>query len=148
MLAENKVQLEAIKTRNYMFGEKDGYILCTEGKYIVYIKKEDFLLDIEKQKKIPEKGVEQFSPFIVKGEIREAELSKRMACSGTMIYRAIKDKETGEYAWFNVKYINLFKECNVGLRKNESNKTYDAVFMRYGEIVGYVMPIARVGDWD
>lgn len=42
----------------------------------------------------------------------------------------------------------IFKECNVGLRKNESSKTYDAVFMRYGEIVGYVMPIARVEDWD
>lgn len=148
MLAENKVQLEAIKTRNFMFGEKDGYILCTEGRYIVYIKKEDFLLDIEKQKKIPEKGVEQFSPIRVKGEIREAILSKRMVHTGLRILRGVKDKETGEYAWFDTKYINLFKECQVWLVKEEQPGIYDGVFTRYGEIVGYVLPVKTKGDWE
>lgn len=148
MLAENKIQLEAIKTRNYMCGEKDGIVLLTDGRIIVYIKKEDFLLDINKQKKIPEKGIEQLSPYNLKKEIRAAEISKRMICLDRKIYRGIKDKETGEYAWFDIKYMNLFKECNVRLVKNEEHKTYNAVFLRYGEIVGYVLPIRTNGEWE
>lgn len=77
MLAENKIQLEAIKTRYYMCGEKDGFVLVSDGKIIVYIKSEDFLLDIEKQKKLPEKGVERYSPLKVKGELRGCRTFKK-----------------------------------------------------------------------
>lgn len=149
MLVENKIQLEAIKTRNYLCGEKDGIVLVTDGRFIVYIKNEDFLLDLKKQKEIPTKGIEQFIPKNVKPKMREATISKRMVCQGTKYYRAVKDKETGQYAWFDVKYMNLFQDCSVFLVKEKQNsEMYDAVFTRYGEIVGYVLPIRHEGEWE
>ena len=48
MLIEDKVQIEAVKTRSYMMGEIDGKVMITQGRYIVFVKKEDFLLDIDK----------------------------------------------------------------------------------------------------
>ena len=51
MLIENKIQIEAIKTREYMVAEKDRVVMVSNGKIIVYIKAKDFLLDMEKQKK-------------------------------------------------------------------------------------------------
>lgn len=60
MLIEDKVQIEAVKTRSYMMGEIDGKVMITQGRYIVFVKKEDFLLDIDKQKKLPEDGGETF----------------------------------------------------------------------------------------
>ena len=68
MLIEDKVQIEAVKTRSYMMGEIDGKVMITQGRYIVFVKKEDFLLDIDKQKKLPEDGVKHFPQKIFRAK--------------------------------------------------------------------------------
>lgn len=72
MLIEDKVQIEAVKTRSYMMGEIDGKVMITQGRYIVFVKKEDFLLDIDKQKKLPEDGVKHFSTENIQSQMRAA----------------------------------------------------------------------------
>lgn len=137
MLIEDKVQIEAVKTRSYMMGEIDGKVMITQGRYIVFVKKEDFLLDIDKQKKLPEDGVKHFSAENIQSQMRAAKLSNRMLTTGKSILRAIRDEETGEYAWFDNKYLKMFDGCTPNLIKYPGNSEYyDAVFTRYGEIKG------------
>lgn len=38
MLIEDKVQIEAVKTRSYMMSEIDGKVMITQGRYIVFVK--------------------------------------------------------------------------------------------------------------
>ena len=135
MLIEDKVQIEAVKTRSYMMGEIDGKVMITQGRYIVFVKKEDFLLDIDKQKKLPEDGVKHFSTENIQSQMRAAKL------------RAIRDETTGEYAWFDNKYLKMFDGCTPNLIKYQGNpEHYDAVFTRYGEIIGIILPV-RVSEW-
>lgn len=96
MLIEDKVQIEAVKTRSYMMGEIDGKVMITQGRYIVFVKKEDFLLDIDKQKKLPEDGVKHFSTENIQSQMRAAKLSNRMLTTGKSILRAIRDETTGD----------------------------------------------------
>ena len=150
MLIEDKVQIEAVKTRSYMMGEIDGKVMITQGRYIVSVKKEDFLLDIDKQKKLPEDGLEHYSTENIQSKMRAAKLSNRMLATGKSILRAIRDEETGEYAWFDNKYLKMFDGCVPKLIKypecSEYFEYYDAVFTRYGEIVGILLPV-RVSEW-
>lgn len=147
MLIEDKVQIEAVKTRSYMMGEIDGKVMITQGRYIVFVKKEDFLLDIDKQKKLPEDGVKHFSTENIQSQMRAAKLSNRMLTTGKSILRAIRDEETGEYAWFDNKYLKMFDGCTPNLIKHpENSEYYDAVFTRYGEIIGIILPV-RVSEW-
>ena len=147
MLIEDKVQIEAVKTRSYMMGEIDGKVMITQGRYIVFVKKEDFLLDIDKQKKLPEDGVKHFSTENIQSQMRAAKLSNRMLTTGKSILRAIRDETTGEYAWFDNKYLKMFYVCTPNLIKYQGNSEYyDAVFTRYGEIIGIILPV-RVSEW-
>jgi hypothetical protein len=147
MLIEDKVQIEAVKTRSYMMGEIDGKVMITQGRYIVFVKKEDFLLDIDKQKKLPEDGVKHFSTENIQSQMRAAKLSNRMLTTGKSILRAIRDETTGEYAWFDNKYLKMFDGCTPNLIKYQGNpEHYDAVFTRYGEIIGIILPV-RVSEW-
>ena len=133
MLIEDKVQIEAVKTRSYMMGEIDGKVMITQGRYIVFVKKEDFLLDIDKQKKLPEDGVKHFSTENIQSQMRAAKLSNRMLTTGKSILRAIRDETTGGYAWFDNEHPG-------------NSEYYNAVFTRYGEIIGIILPV-RVSEW-
>lgn len=147
MLIEDKVQIEAVKTRSYMMGEIDGKVMITQGRYIVFVKKEDFLFDIDKQKKLPEDGVKHFSTENIQSQMRAAKLSNRMLTTGKSILRAIRDETTGGYAWFDNKYLKMFDGCTPNLIKHPGNSEYyNAVFTRYGEIIGIILPV-RVSEW-
>lgn len=147
MLIEDKVQIEAVKTRSYMMGEIDGKVMITQGRYIVFVKKEDFLLDIDKQKKLPEDGVKHFSTENIQSQMRAAKLSNRMLTTGKSILRTIRDETTGGYAWFDNEYLKMFDGCTPNLIKHPGNSEYyNAVFTRYGEIIGIILPV-RVSEW-
>lgn len=78
---------------------------------------------------------------------KAAKLSNRMLTTGKSILRAIRDETTGEYAWFDNKYLKMFDGCTPNLIKYQGNpEHYDAVFTRYGEIIGIILPV-RVSEW-
>lgn len=146
MLIENKIQIEAIKTRDYLFGEVGGMVVVSTGHVMVYLNEKDCLLDISKQKKISGDGLAKYDPETIMENKREAKISHRLIDEGCgRMFLGVVDKETGEYAWFNRKYIKMFSDCTIWLVRQEDY--YYAAFTRYGKLVGIVMPVRVSEGW-
>lgn len=145
MLIENKIQIEAIKTREYMVAEKDGVVMVSDGKIIVYIKAKDFLLDVEKQKKLPLKGIECYYPQTLLGNKRKAKLSNRILLTGIRKLRGIIDLQNDKYIWFDNAYVKMFSDCEVWIVGEGDFPC--ALFTRYGEAVGLVFPVRVAEEW-
>lgn len=123
---------ECSRRKFYMQGYEDG-------------KKNDGWIPVSE--KLPEDGVKHFSTENIQSQMRAAKLSNRMLTTGKSILRAIRDETTGEYAWFDDKYLKMFDGCTPNLIKYQGNSEYyDAVFTRYGEIIGIILPV-RVSEW-
>lgn len=102
---------------------------------------------ISAEDRLPEDGVKHFSTENIQSQMRAAKLSNRMLTTGKSILRAIRDETTGEYAWFDNKYLKMFDGCTPNLIKHPGNSEYyNAVFTRYGEIIGIILPVS-VSEW-
>lgn len=147
MLIENKVQIEAIKTRDYFCSERDGIVYISNGSFIVYVKQKDCLLDITKQKNIFMNEIEHFWYENVMKKARKATVSNRVLIIGRGSLRGIKDDETGKYFWFDNRYFNMFKNCKVFLLEEDKDGFSPGVFTRYGEPIGVVLPVRTKETW-
>lgn len=142
------------------FDVEDGICNCDDGVIVQAIRKMKKYLELAKDtnvpskngwipvsEKLPEDGVKHFSTENIQSQMRAAKLSNRMLTTGKSILRAIRDETTGEYAWFDNKYLKMFDGCTPNLIKYQGNpEHYDAVFTRYGEIIGIILPV-RVSEW-
>lgn len=143
MLVENKIQIEAIKTRNYLVGKHEKTVMITDGHMMVYMSEEDCLIDISKLKQFGEKGIEKYSREKLKEKLVKINLSKKGFFFDRRAVR-LYENDSGDRIWLDTKYIKMFDGCDT-----YSVDTGDVckliVFTRYGEIVGLVLPV-RVGD--
>lgn len=147
MLIENKVQIEAIKTREYMAGKIDNTVMFTEGHFIVYIKEKDCLVDISKIKEFPKDGMEKYSADKIESLLKPIKLTNKALIFTGRTARLFENKETGGRIWLDDKYIKMFNGCDfhsAGTREQDS----PIVFTRYGKVIGLVLPMRVSEDFE
>lgn len=59
MTAETRVQIEAIKNRDYLGGIYKGTAMITDGRYIVYVPEKDVIINVSKLRNLPEDGMKK-----------------------------------------------------------------------------------------
>lgn len=144
MLIENKVQIEAIKTREYMAGKIENMVMFTEGYFIVYMAEKDCLIDISKIKEIPKGGLEKHSPGKIESLLKPIKLTNKALIFTERMIRLFESKETGDRIWIDDKYIKMFQGCDFRFA-DIGEEIKPIVFIRYGKIVGLVLPM-RVSE--
>lgn len=143
MLVENKIQIEAIKTRNYLAEENDNTVMITDGYMIVYIPKDDCLIDISKLRQVGEKFLRNYDREKLKKKLVKARLSKRALFLDKRTVR-LYESDLGVKIWLDTKYIKLFDGCDT--YSVDTGGDYKMIaFVRYEEIIGLVLPV-RVGN--
>lgn len=147
MLIENKVQIEAIKTREYMAGKIDNTVMFTEGHFIVYVAEKDCLIDISKIKEFPKDGMEKHSADKIEGLLKPIKLTNKALIFTGRIARLFENKETGDRIWLDDKYIKMFNGCDFHSADTEEQGNV-IVFTRYGKIVGLVLPLRVSEDFE
>lgn len=144
MLIENKVQIEAIKTREYMGGKIENTVMFTEGHFIVYMTEKDCLIDISKIKEFPKDGLEKHSTDKIESLLKPIKLTNKALIFIGRTARLFENKETGDKIWLDDKYIKMFQGCDFRF-VDMGEETKPIVFIRYGKIVGLVLPM-RVSE--
>ncbi len=149
MLVENRVQIEAIKTRDYMAGKVGNTIMFTEGHFIVYMEEKDCVIDISKMKEFPKDGLEKHSPEKIEGLLTKMELTNKALIFTGRTARLFENKEIKGRIWIDDKYLKMFQNCEY-FSANTNEKYKPLVFKRYGKIVGLVLPmtISEEKDWE
>lgn len=145
MLAEKKVQIEAIKTKEYMAGKINDTIMFTNREIIIYIPEKDCLIDISKIKEIPKARLEELSTDKIENLLKPIELTKKAIFFGGITARLFEDKETGDRIWINDKYLKMFKGYN-SYSANIGGGMKPIVFTRNDKIVGLVLPVRISGN--
>lgn len=143
MLVENKIQIEAIKTRNYLACKDEKTVMITDGRMIVYMSEKDCLIDISKLKRLEKKGIEKYSREKLKEKLAKINLSKKGFFFDRRVAR-LYENDSGDRIWLDAKYIKMFDGCDT--YSVDTGDNYKPIaFTRYGEIVGLALPV-RVGD--
>lgn len=140
MLIENKVQIEAIKTREYMGGKIENTVMFTEGHFIVHMAEKDCLIDISKIKEFPKDGLEKHSTDKIESLLKPIKLTNKALIFTGRTARLFENKETGDKIWLDDKYIKMFQGCDFRF-VDMGEETKPIVFIRYGKIVGLVLPM-------
>lgn len=147
MLIENEVQIEAIKTREYMAGKIDNTVMFTEGHFIVYMAEKDCLIDISKIKEFPKDGMEEYSADKIESLLKPIKLTNKALIFTGRTARLFENKETGDRIWLDDKYIKMFNGCDfysVGTMGQDN----PIAFTRCGKIIGLVLPMRVSEDFE
>lgn len=104
MLIEKKVQIKAIKTREYMAGKIDNTIMFSEGHFIVYMSEKDCFIDISKIKEFPKEILEAHRADKIEPLLKPIELTIKTLTFTRRTARLLKNSETGDRIWINDKY--------------------------------------------
>lgn len=147
MLIENKVQIEAIKTREYMAGKVENTVMFTDGHFIVYITEKDCLIDISKIKEFPKDGLEKYSADKIESLLKPIKLTNKALIFTGRMARLFENKEAGDRIWIDDKYIKMFQGCDFRFA-DTGEETKPIVFIRYGKIVGLVLPMRVSEEFD
>lgn len=147
MLIENKVQIEAIKTREYMAGKIENTVMFTEGHFIVYIAEKDCLIDISKIKEFPKDGLEKYSTDKIESLLKPIKLTNKALIFTGRTARLFENKETGDRIWLDDKYIKMFNGCDFHSAGTEEQDS-TIVFTRYGKVIGLVLPMRVSEDFE
>lgn len=147
MLIENKVQIKAIKTREYMAGKIDNTVMFTDGRFIVYIEEKDCLIDISKIKEFPKDSMEKYSADKIESLLKPIKLTNKALIFTGRTARLFENKETGVRIWLDDKYIKMFNGCDfhsTGTMEQDS----PIVFTRYGKVIGLALPMRVSKDFE
>lgn len=147
MLIENKVQIEAIKTREYMAGKIDNTVMFTEGHFIVYMAEKDCFIDISKIKEFPKDGMEEYSADKIESLLKPIKLTNKALIFTGRTARLFESKETGGRIWLDDKYIKMFSGCDFH-SADTGERNNAIVFTRYGKVIGLVLPMRVSEDFE
>lgn len=140
MTAELKIQIDAIKSRDFLGGIYQGTAMITEGHFIVYIKSKELMIDVSKLRKFQQAGMERYSAETIREKMKPAILTEKAIINGTTIQRCFDCGEDGE-SYINNKYYKMFGECKPFYFADDN--TNIIVFTRYEDVIGIVLPITR-----
>lgn len=146
MLIENKIQIEAIKTREYIAGKSGNTVMISDGRYIVYMPEMDCIIDIEKLKEFPQNGLEKYDPDKLERLLKDVKLTNKSLILSRRMARLLIEKESGKEIWVDNKYLKMFQGCDY-YSVDTGDEYKQIVCVRYGKIVGLILPM-RVSDED
>lgn len=138
MTAETRVQIEVVKNRDYLGGIYKGTAMITDGRYIVYIPEKDAIINIPKLRNLSEDGMKRFSPEELMAKMKPALITRKALILSSGLVRCFQCGEDGE-SYIQDKYYKMFKECKPYYVVDDGHK--NIVFVRYGVIVGLVLPM-------
>lgn len=140
MTAELKIQIDAIKSRDFLGGLYQDTAMITEGHFIVYIKSKELMIDVSKLREFQQSGMERYSAETIREKMKPAILTEKAIINGTTIQRCFDCGEDGE-SYINNKYYKMFVECKPFYFVDDN--TNIIVFTRYEDVIGIVLPITR-----